>query len=187
MSLDSTREKCKIRMEKLRRLIRRHNRLYYVLDQPEISDAEYDRLFDELTRLEEEYPDLASPDSPTQRVGAPPLDKFQVVRHRLPMLSLGKTNTEEGFRDFHRRVKQLGEIPDDPLQLSTGPAGTKLGAQLVELPAEIAIIGINGKGQAGDKLTQQLFNPVPFTLLVLQLVNGIQVTLFPVISCSISH
>jgi DNA ligase (NAD+) len=72
----------------LRREIDKHNYQYYVLDDPLISDAEYDQLFRRLLALEKERPDLATADSPTQRVGAPPLDKFKTVPHRLPMLSL---------------------------------------------------------------------------------------------------
>src|SRR5512137_2278501 len=95
------------RAQVLRDEIHRHNYLYYVLDQPEVSDAEYDRLFDELASLEKEFPELVTPDSPTQRVGAPPLDAFKTVRHSLPMLSLGKATSEPEFLDFHRRVVEL--------------------------------------------------------------------------------
>jgi len=76
------------RVDKLREEIEYHNYRYYILDQPEISDAEYDRLMKELEKLEEEYPDLRSPNSPTQRVGASPLEEFEIVRHTTPMLSL---------------------------------------------------------------------------------------------------
>jgi len=72
----------------LRRQIDKHNYQYYVLDAPLISDAEYDQMFRRLLELEKERPDLAKADSPTQRVGAPPLDKFKTVQHTLPMLSL---------------------------------------------------------------------------------------------------
>ena len=77
----------RIRTEELRSQLEHHNRLYYILDEPTISDAEYDALFRELQRLEEQYPGLVSPDSPTQRVGGAALDKFSSVTHRLPMLS----------------------------------------------------------------------------------------------------
>src|SRR3990170_7182813 len=90
--------------EELRRKLDRHNYLYYVLDQPEISDAEYDRLFSELKQLEEEYPELQSPDSPTQRVGAEPLAAFTQVRHPLPMLSLANARNEQELEDWHVRV-----------------------------------------------------------------------------------
>ena len=77
-----------IRVGELRRLINHHNYRYYVLDNPEISDAEYDRLMRELRNLEEAHPDLMTPDSPTHRVGAPPVEAFGVVRHPQPLLSL---------------------------------------------------------------------------------------------------
>jgi len=101
------------RAGKLRREIERHNILYYAKDAPEISDAEYDRLFRELAALEQAHPELASPDSPTQRVGAAPLPEFAEVRHRTPMLSLGNAFDEEEVRAFDRRVREAlgaGEI-----------------------------------------------------------------------------
>ncbi|MCP6657957.1 NAD-dependent DNA ligase LigA, partial [Klebsiella pneumoniae] len=76
------------RVAALRTELERHNRLYYAEDRPEITDAEYDLLFRELVDLETRFPDLAAPDSPTQRVGGAPLDKFEQVTHRIPMLSL---------------------------------------------------------------------------------------------------
>ena len=76
------------RVAELRRVISGHDHRYYVLDDPELSDDQYDELIDELRRLEEENPELRTPDSPTQRVGGRPLDKFDQVRHREPMLSL---------------------------------------------------------------------------------------------------
>ncbi len=94
------------RAEALRREIERHNRLYYVEDAPEITDAEYDRLFRELQGLEAAHPELASPDSPTQRVGAAPLPEFPSVRHRIPMLSLGNAFEEDEVRAFDRRVRE---------------------------------------------------------------------------------
>jgi DNA ligase (NAD+) len=76
------------KINKLRETIERHNRLYYVADAPEITDAEYDALFRELQQLEEQHPELRSADSPTQRVGGAPLAEFGEVRHRTPMLSI---------------------------------------------------------------------------------------------------
>ena len=93
-------------IDKLRREIRRHDYLYYVKDRPEISDDEYDRLFDALKRLEERFPDLTTPDSPTQRVGAKPLDKFGIVEHTAPMLSLDATREESEIRRFHERTRR---------------------------------------------------------------------------------
>jgi len=98
------------RAEALRRLIRTHNRLYFVENAPEISDAEYDRLFRELLDLEREHPDLASPDSPTQRVGGEPLEGFETVAHRVPMLSIENAFTIDELRAFDGRVRKgLGD------------------------------------------------------------------------------
>lgn len=94
------------RARQLREEIDRHNYLYYVLDAPQIPDAEYDRLFRELERLEAEYPQLASPDSPTRRVGAAPLPFFSQIQHRVPMLSLSNAFSSEEVAAFDRRVRE---------------------------------------------------------------------------------
>jgi len=99
-------------IERLREQIRRHEYLYYVLDQPEITDAEFDALMNRLKQLEAEHPELITPDSPTQRVGGKPREGFVKVRHSSPMLSLDNALSEEEFRDFDRRVRQiLGRPP----------------------------------------------------------------------------
>jgi DNA ligase (NAD+) len=94
-------------IEKLREELRRHEHLYYVLDQPEISDAEYDALMRRLQELETEHPELATPDSPTQRVGGKPREGFLKVEHSSPMLSLDNALNEAELRDFDRRVREL--------------------------------------------------------------------------------
>jgi DNA ligase (NAD+) len=94
------------RAEKLRRAIERHNRLYYNEAEPEISDAEYDRLFQELVKLETEHPGLLTPDSPTHRVGFKPSEEFAPVTHRVPMLSLANAFDEEDVAAFDRRVRE---------------------------------------------------------------------------------
>ncbi len=95
------------RLEELRAEVRRHERLYHVLDQPEITDAQYDALFRELVSLESEHPELVTPDSPTQRVGGAPSEQFAKVRHRSPMLSLQNAFEEEEIRAWDRRVKAV--------------------------------------------------------------------------------
>ena len=92
------------KIEKLRDEIRHHEHRYYVLDDPEISDAEYDRLVNELKALEAEHPELVTPDSPTQRVGCKPREGFVKVQHSSPMLSLDNAYNEEELRDWERRV-----------------------------------------------------------------------------------
>ncbi|GAC1479079.1 MAG: NAD-dependent DNA ligase LigA [Candidatus Dormibacteria bacterium] len=99
------------RILELRAQIDRANREYYVLDHPEITDAEYDALFRELVELESRFPELVTPDSPTQRVGGPPSDAFAKVTHRVPMLSLGNAVDREEVREFDRRVQRaLGDL-----------------------------------------------------------------------------
>lgn len=100
-------EKVKARIEELRALINYHNYRYYVLDSPEISDAEYDELMRELKELEEKYPQFITPDSPTQRIGAAPLEKFGTVEHPRPMLSLANAFTLEELKAWHKRVSKL--------------------------------------------------------------------------------
>ncbi|GLH65468.1 NAD-dependent DNA ligase LigA [Parageobacillus sp. G301] len=99
------------RIEELRELLNKYNYEYYVLDRPSVPDAEYDRLMQELIALEEQYPDLKTKDSPSQRVGGQALDAFQKVEHRTPMLSLANAFNEDDLRDFDRRVRQ--EVGDD--------------------------------------------------------------------------
>ena len=98
------------RVESLRETVRRHERLYYVLDRPEISDAEYDRLIAELRGLEQAYPELMTPDSPTQRVGGAPRDGFAKAPHASPMLSLDNAFDDADLRDFDRRVRELSGL-----------------------------------------------------------------------------
>src|SRR6266446_6534738 len=100
------------RLESLREKIRQHEYRYYVLDDPEISDAEFDRLMNELKNLEAEHPDLTTPDSPTQRVGGKPREGFVKVRHSSPMLSLDNAYTEEELRNWERRVHELSGRKD---------------------------------------------------------------------------
>src|SRR5438445_13657393 len=101
------------RAEELRRQLREANHRYYVLDAPTISDAEYDRLFRELTQLEEAHPELRAPDSPTQRVGAQPSEKFAKVQHRRPMMSLANVMSDEELSEFDARVHRL--LGDEPV------------------------------------------------------------------------
>src|SRR5690348_4191262 len=94
-------------VEKLRSELRHHEYQYYVLDQPAISDAEYDALMRHLQTLEQQHPELITPDSPSQRVGGKPREGFVKVRHSSPMLSLDNALNEAGLRDFDRRVREL--------------------------------------------------------------------------------
>ncbi|WP_409519166.1 DNA ligase LigA-related protein, partial [Pantoea sp. CTOTU49201] len=97
----------------LRTTLRHHEYLYHVMDTPEIPDAEYDRLMVQLHKLESAHPDLITPDSPTQRVGAAPLAAFEQVRHEVPMLSLDNTFDEAGFLAFNKRVQDRLKSTDE--------------------------------------------------------------------------
>src|SRR5271157_2876890 len=103
----------KKRIDKLRKEINYHNYRYYVLDDPVISDYEYDQLMRELENLEGQFPRLKTPTSPTQRVGAPPLEKFEEVRHTLPMLSLANAFEAEEVKEFDARVKRFLQTSGD--------------------------------------------------------------------------
>ena len=92
--------------EKLKKELRHHSYLYYVLDKPEISDYEFDHMYRKLVDIEAKYPELVTPDSPTQRVGGKATDDFQKVRFRKPMLSLANAFSADELRDFDRRVKE---------------------------------------------------------------------------------
>ena len=94
-------------VETLREELRRHEYLYYVLDEPEISDVKFDRMMEELKRLEADHPELVTPDSPTQRVGGAPRKGFETRKHSPPMLSLDNTYSMEELEDFDRRVREL--------------------------------------------------------------------------------
>ena len=140
----------------LREQINHHNHLYYVLDSPEISDAQYDRLFDELVELEKKYPELVTPDSPTQRVGAAPLSQFDTVRHSTPMLSLNKATSEEEFLDFHRRVVELSGVPEKEIHYTVEPKFDGLAVELVYRKGVFTIGSTRGDGVVGEDVTQNL-------------------------------
>ena len=103
------------KIEALRAEIRKHERLYYVQNQPEISDEAYDRLERELRELEAEHPDLVTPDSPTQRVGEKPSDEFPTFAHRVPMLSLDNTFGEDELREFDEEERATAPSAPRPL------------------------------------------------------------------------
>jgi DNA ligase (NAD+) len=151
MSLSSAQ---RLKAERLRNELRRHEYLYYVLSQPEISDSSYDRMMQELIDLEKQYPGLVVPDSPTQRVGGQPTKEFPTVTHDIPMLSLSNTYSEEELVDFDRRVLEI------------------LGDQKYRYVSELKIDGVaisltyrngmfvrgatRGDGTQGDDITQNL-------------------------------
>jgi DNA ligase (NAD+) len=145
------------RVGELRREIERHNRLYYVLDRPEITDAEYDRLYRELVKLEEHFPELVVPDSPTQRVGGAPLDKFAQVTHRISMLSLENAFGEEEIHDFDDRVKRFLGLPASrAIDYVCEPKMDGLAVELVYEDGEFTVGSTRGDGYTGEDVTQNL-------------------------------
>ncbi len=125
-----------------------------MLDKPEISDAEYDELFDELVKLEAAHPDLRTPDSPTQRVGAPPVTKFSTCQHVIPMLSLGKATTREEFLDFDRRVRSL--LDGNKIEYSVEPKYDGLAVTLIYKNGILELGATRGDGFTGEVVTENL-------------------------------
>ncbi len=145
------------KIRKLRETIEHHNRLYYVEDAPEISDAEYDRLFRELQQLEEKHPELRSADSPTQRVGGAPASELAPVRHEVPMLSIRtETDTEaEGAAKFDARVRRelrLG-ADDAPVEYSAELKFDGLAISLRYEEGRLALAATRGDGATGEDVT----------------------------------
>jgi len=155
------------RIQALREQINYHNYRYYILDNPEISDAEYDRLFDELSELENKYPELITSDSPTQRVGATPLEEFKTVRHSLPMLSLNKASSEAEFLDFHRRVLELSKADEKNIRYTVEPKFDGLAVELVFDRGIFALGSTRGDGVVGEDVTLNLrtIKSIPLRLM----------------------
>lgn len=159
----------KQKIESLRQEIRYHNYRYHTLDDIEIPDAEYDRLMRELQRLEAEHPELVTPDSPTQRVGAEPSDALETVKHRIPMLSLDNVFAEDELRDFHKRVAEKLEFEDgaEDLQYAAEP---KLDGAAVSLLYEDGMLvraATRGDGTTGEDITHNIrtIQSIPLKLL----------------------
>ena len=145
------------RAAKLRDQIEQHNYLYYVLDDPKISDAEYDQLFRELVGLETAHPDLVTPNSPTQRVGARPLAQFASVSHRVPMLSLNNAFSEEDVAAFDRRVREsLGLNSAESVEYVAEPKFDGLAISLRYEGGSFAQGATRGDGQTGEDVTPNL-------------------------------
>ena len=152
-------------MSELREQLNYHNYRYYVLDDPVVSDAEFDRLMAELTRLEEDY-GLATPDSPTQRVGAQPLDKFETVRHRQPMLSLENAFSEAEAREFDDRLKRFLKTTDE-FDYVLEPKMDGCAVELVYENGRLTTGSTRGDGYRGENVTQNLktIHTIPLGLL----------------------
>ncbi|HOC46129.1 MAG TPA: NAD-dependent DNA ligase LigA, partial [Syntrophorhabdaceae bacterium] len=147
-------EKISENIEKLRNELEYHNYRYYVLDDPVVTDQEYDHLLRELARLEAENPEFADPNSPTQRVGAEPLDVFRTVPHTVPMLSLQNAMTEEEVRDFHKRVIKALATADVEYVMEVKIDG--LAVELVYIDGLFSLGSTRGDGYIGEDITQNL-------------------------------
>ncbi len=140
------------RIEVLRQKLREHNYKYYVLDQPTISDAEYDRLFHELRELEQQHPELITPDSPTQRVGAEPLKAFNQVKHTVPMLSLQNAFTDADVIAFDKRIKDRLKIEHD-IEYMCEPKFDGVSISLVYENGLLVRAATRGDGTIGEDVT----------------------------------
>lgn len=152
------------RAEELRKQIEHHNYRYYVLDEPEISDAQYDALFRELQDIERQHPELVTPNSPTQRVGATPLEAFATVRHRVPMLSLGNAFSDEDLLAWYNRVIKL--IGSQAFDMCCELKMDGLAIALVYENGSFKSGATRGDGIIGEDVTQNLrtINSIPLTV-----------------------
>ena len=141
----------KVEIEKLRHELEKHNRLYYVDAQPEISDLEYDKLFKRLEQLEQEHPKYDSPDSPTHKVGGEPIDGFETVPHRLPMLSIDNVYDEQALFDFDERVRKL--LDADVVEYTVEYKIDGVALALIYEEGRLVQALTRGDGRQGDDIT----------------------------------
>jgi DNA ligase (NAD+) len=142
------------RVAELRREIEEHNRRYHEEAAPTISDREYDELYRELIDLEKQFPDLAKGDSPTQRVGGKPLKAFGQITHRVPMLSLDNTYSEEEVTDFYRRLERL--LPNKKIPVVIEPKVDGVAVSLLYEKGNLQYAATRGDGTVGDDITQNI-------------------------------
>ncbi len=174
MKREKADEKIIREVKELREKIRYHNHLYYVLNAPEISDAEYDRLFKRLLELEKRYPELVTPDSPTQRVGAEPQKGFRQIRHRQPMLSLDDCFDEGELRDFDARIKRLlGDVQH--IEYTVEPKIDGLAVELVYEKGSLRVASTRGDGYVGEDVTPNIKTILSVPLTLRQKKRGIPV------------
>jgi len=155
-----------LQIKKIRDELNYHNYRYYILDDPIISDAEYDRLMRELQTFEQQYPWLITPDSPTQRVGATPLEAFDTVAHTFPMLSLDNGFDEGEIREFEARIKRLLDS-GQKIEYIAEPKFDGLAVELVYEAGRFTVGSTRGDGMVGENITQNLktIRTVPLRLI----------------------
>lgn len=158
-------DKAQSRIDELRKEIDYHNHRYYVLDDPVVSDAEYDRLMCELMELEGNYPEFLSLNSPTRRVGAQPLAEYSTVKHTLPMLSLQNAMSADEVTDFDKRVKKILNITDVEYVMEVKIDG--LAVELVYKNGEFVLGSTRGDGYTGEDITQNIrtIKAIPMKLI----------------------
>ena len=139
----------------LRQLLNHHSYQYYVLDEPEIPDSEYDRLYRELQQLENQFSELITADSPTQRVGDKPLDSFSQVKHEIPMLSLDNVFNEDELQAFYKRVNDRLEL-DEPIEFAAEPKLDGLAVSLLYRDGLLVRAGTRGDGTTGEDVTHNI-------------------------------
>jgi len=152
--------------QELRQQLNYHNYRYYVLDEPQIPDAEYDRILQQLQQLEKQYPPLITPDSPTQRVGAEPLSAFEQVRHEVPMLSLDNAFSEEDLLDFNRRVCERLKTTDE-IEYGCEPKLDGIAVSLLYRDGVLERGATRGDGTTGENITQNVrtIKSIPLALM----------------------
>ncbi|MDX1949915.1 MAG: NAD-dependent DNA ligase LigA [Rickettsiales bacterium] len=147
------------RIEELKALIKHHNKKYYQEEKPEISDADYDKLMQELQALEQKFPNLLTPDSPTQKVGYKPLEKFEKVKHSKPMLSLSNAFSMEDISDFLTRIKRFLVVSEEEsfnLDLFCEPKIDGLSFTARYENGELVMAATRGDGEEGENITQNI-------------------------------
>src|SRR5881275_1449262 len=142
------------RIETLRRDITEHNWRYYEKAAPTISDREYDRLYKELVDLETQFPELVTPDSPTQHVGGKPLQAFAQIQHRVPMLSLDNTYSEEEVVNFYKRITRL--LPEEKISVVIEPKVDGVAVSVMYENGKLKYAATRGDGSVGDEITQNI-------------------------------
>ena len=151
---DREAQEAKLRVEELRSQVNYHDYRYHVLDSPEIADFDYDMMMRELRELEAKFPQLITPDSPTQRVSGQPVDAFGVVEHRLPLLSLGNAFSEDELRAWYARVAR--QLERDDVALVCEPKIDGLAVALVYENGQLLRGATRGDGMRGENITQNL-------------------------------
>src|SRR5437763_8664459 len=154
MMKNMTEAEARARIETLRRDITEHNRRYYEEAAPTISDREYDRLYKELVDLETQFPELVTPDSPTQRVGGKPLRAFAQIQHRVPMLSLDNTYSEEEVVNFYKRIMRL--LPEEKIPVVIEPKVDGVAVSVMYENGKLTYAATRGDGSVGDEITQNI-------------------------------